>query len=138
MPGAVIARDELDKLAVTANEKMGRHAQFANFRVERMPRDIEAILEKGKNVVAAKRPWWQADCMDDEQDRHFANRARIEIRRRFLAHPLQPAIAKSRGGHQSSMPRRSMRYRKERKVTPSSRAAAVRLPPVLPRASMIA
>ena len=67
MPGASLARDELDQLAIAPDQEVRRNAQAADASEIGMGVRVEAIGEQPDDVVAAKLFRWQADGMDDDQ-----------------------------------------------------------------------
>lgn len=83
MPRPVVARDELDQLAVAPDEEMRRDLQGADSGEVGMARRVQPVGEEVKDVVAAELARRQADGMDHDQPGRFAGRPGIEVRRRL-------------------------------------------------------
>ena len=90
---------------------------------------IKPIGKQINNACPAKYIWRETDGMDDNQTNIFPRGPLISIRRRYPACDGQPShfiIVAGQWPH-AFIPSRAMRYRRDLNVTPSKRAAAVRL-----------
>ncbi|MPN30011.1 hypothetical protein SDC9_177468 [bioreactor metagenome] len=105
MPGAPVAADELDDVAVAADVEMRRNLQVGDFCKIGVGRGIEPVEEEILDPVAAELAGRQADVMHDHQRDRGAGRAFAEVRRFPVFGRRQPAI----GQPVHSMPSRSSR-----------------------------
>lgn len=67
MPRASAARDELDQLPITADEKVGRDPQAAQPLVIRVRTRIQDVREEIDDGVATEATRWKADVVQNQQ-----------------------------------------------------------------------
>lgn len=89
MPGPLLARDELDRLPIPADEKMSGNFEAAESLIKRMSFGIEPVGKKFGHPIAAELLRWQADVVDHQQAYLTPGGAFIAIGRRNDADVVQ-------------------------------------------------
>ena len=80
MPGAVVATDELPKIAGTADEKVCRNSKPPNALEVGMRVPVELVGEQALHIAIAKLPRRQADGVNHDQINLCAGRTLIDVR----------------------------------------------------------
>src|SRR3989338_3065395 len=93
MPGALVTGDELRNSAITLDKEMRGHLQAGNAGEIGMLIRIQTVLKKRLHLARAKLPRRQADVMDHQQ-RNFAQRSLIEVRRWAALDAIAPATGR--------------------------------------------
>lgn len=103
MPGALGAGDELNQLAVAADEEVAGDFEIFDGFVVGMFARVEPVGEEIDHARPAELIRRQADVVDDDQLDRAALRARVEIGRGDVARALQQAFFVNMHGAASIM-----------------------------------
>ena len=102
VPGAFVGGDELDEVAVAADEEMRRHAQPAQAFQPGMGAVVQRVQEQPGDFRPAELPGGQADVVQHEQRNLRARRPRVAVgggQERNTRGRRQPAMTIQKQGH---------------------------------------
>lgn len=79
VPGALGERHKLNKLAVAANQQVGRYLHASNLTKIGVCVPVELIPEQRFDFGATEFSRWQTNAMQDDRVEHCVGRARIAV-----------------------------------------------------------